>query len=90
MKPEAVLALEDLNLRKISKACNFRDCPRLPSKQAVLLEISGSGKKEIADLYFCEKHFASQIDRILEALEPHKEKGTALEKKVFDIGYVTC
>jgi len=89
MEQEAILALKEVNLRKISKACNFPSCRKLPSKQAMILEVSNSGKKELVDLYFCEEHYDRNIQKILEKLTSACEKGALIEKRVFDIGYVT-
>jgi hypothetical protein len=89
MNPENLLRIDTFDLRKLSKTCNYRDCKKLPTKQAVILETDSKSTREIVDLYFCAEHYNRNIRTIMEKLNALSEKGKFIEKKVFDIGYIT-
>lgn len=89
MKQEIILNLENIDLQKLSKLCNFHDCGKLPSKQLVVLEISKGRRKELVDIYLCDEHYAKNTRKIIKSLESSCDKGKAIDKKIFNIGYIT-
>lgn len=89
MNPEAILRVENYNLRKLSKTCNFGECAKLPSKETIILEVDGKSKRELVAIYFCAEHYNKNMHQILEKLSSACEKGKFIDKKVFDIGYIT-
>ena len=46
-------------------------------------------KTELVSLYFCNEHYNHSLKETLKKLSEMCEKGKMIEKKVFDIGYVT-
>jgi len=46
-------------------------------------------KRELASIYFCTEHYDYNIGKFLNKLNNVCEKGKIIDKKVFDIGYVT-
>ena len=89
MDLNAVLGIENVDLQKLSRACNCHGCPRFPTKEAVVLELGSKGSKEVVALYFCSEHYGKNMNTIMQQLESACPKGKALDLKVSEIGYVT-
>jgi hypothetical protein len=91
MRPELLLNIENYDLRKLSKTCNYKDCQKLPSKEVIITETDGKSmkKKDLVSIYFCTEHYNRNIRAVIEKINNSSERGKLIEKKVFDIGYVT-
>jgi len=87
MDPEAILKVENYDLRKLSKTCNYGDCKKLPSKEIIIVEEQNRMSRELVAIYFCEEHHNRNINTVLEKLKAASQG--KVEKRVSDIGYMT-
>lgn len=81
----------NFNLRKGGKECNCSECNRMPSKEMVLFEmdLSRSKKRELGTVYMCSNHYPETSKKTLYEMNKTCKSGKIIDKKVFDIGYVT-
>ncbi len=79
---------EEFELQSMDKECNERGCKKTPMKKIVVFESEGdgSGRREIASLFFCNEHYRGFLEKSLEGLE---SGGKSLGKRVYEIGYLT-
>ncbi|MFH1978672.1 MAG: hypothetical protein ABIJ92_05080 [Candidatus Aenigmatarchaeota archaeon] len=80
-----------LDLRKRGNTCNIPQCEKMPVKEMVLIEHDKlkQRKREIATVYFCSDHCDKKPDEIVRRANVVAGKGKIIDKKVFDIGYIT-
>ena len=78
-------------LRNFKKICNWTGCGKMPSKEIVLQEtdIITKEKKNVASLYFCTGHYNDISKQITKKLNEIANKRWVINKKEFDIGFIT-
>jgi hypothetical protein len=91
MDRTGILIINSFDIRKRDKSCNVHGCNKLPTKEAIIIEsdMMLKRKRELASVYFCTLHYDHSIRSLLSRLNNVCEKGKIIDKKVFDIGYVT-
>ena len=91
MDKTGIFIINSFDLRKRHKSCNVQGCDKIPTKEAIIVEsdLVLKRKRELASVYFCTEHYDYNIARVLNKLNTICEKGKIIDKKVFDIGYVT-
>ena len=84
------LILREFDVRKLNRACNHKGCEKIPTKEMLIYETDfrNQRRKDLVSLYFCSKHYEVS-KKFLQKLAGVCEKGRVVDKKVFDIGYVT-
>ncbi len=83
--------LTNYEIRKLSKTCNFIGCDKFPSKE-ILVSVYDSKKvksKELVSLYLCSKHFEIVEKTLVDELAKLCEEGKIVQKRVFDVGFIT-
>ena len=85
------LLLENFDLRKLDRQCNFRGCERHPSREILLHEtnIITKERKEMASLYFCTEHYNDISGSITDRLNEIADKRLVVGKREYDVGIVT-
>ena len=88
MSSAAYLA-KKFELRKGGSECNHPDCKKMPGKEVVLIEVDLAKKKkrEIGTVYMCSDHYRD-IRKVMDELKL-ASPGKVMEKRTFDIGFVT-
>jgi len=91
MDKTEIYIINSFDLRKRNKSCNVQGCNKMPTKEAIIIEsdMMLKSKRELASIYFCTEHYDYNIKRILKELNRICEKRKRIDKKVFDIGYIT-
>lgn len=79
------------DLKKLNKMCNHRECKKYPSKEILLYEtdLITKEKKELVSLYFCTEHYNNISRKIATKLNEIGDKRWVINKKEFDIGFIT-
>lgn len=79
------------DLRKLAKTCNFMNCGKPASVEALVFESDVGTKKrrELASLYFCREHYKTALRELMKSLDRERKAGKVNGVEVFDIGYVT-
>ncbi|MBL7206850.1 MAG: hypothetical protein ISS36_04590, partial [Candidatus Aenigmarchaeota archaeon] len=86
------LIASKFDLRKFKKVCNEKKCLKFPSKEVVFFELDlrTLKKKELASAYLCPEHYKpEELKDIVKELNNICEKGKIIDKKAFEIGFVT-
>jgi hypothetical protein len=85
------LILGKFELKKLSKTCNTRNCDKAPSKKAIITELDTktAKKKDLVVLYFCNEHYNGSFKKFFNELINACKAGKIIDKRVFEIGYVT-
>jgi len=91
MNKAGILIINSFDLKKRNRSCNVQGCNKLPTKETIIIELDMmiKRKRELASIYFCTEHYDYNIGKFLNKLNNVCEKGKIIDKKVFDIGYVT-
>ena len=84
------LIVEQFELRKLTRACNCIDCERIPVKEMLVFEMDfkTARERELVSLYLCRRHYNEIAEEFLQKLKSMLA-GKVIDKRVFDIGYVT-
>ncbi|MFH1364876.1 MAG: hypothetical protein ABIH52_04470 [Candidatus Aenigmatarchaeota archaeon] len=87
----ATYLARNFDLVKGAKECNCLECSRMPTKEMVLLELDLTRNKhrELGTIYICSDHFSETSKKTLFDMNKLCKTGRIIDKKVFDIGYVT-
>jgi len=90
MRNVVSLISSSFDLKNFSSNCNFRGCTRLPTKEAIIFEFDPKKgrKRDLVSLHFCEEHYKKSINRLMDEIK-RIEKDKLIDKRIFDIGYVT-
>lgn len=85
------LILERYDIKKLGRVCNSRGCKSVPTKELLISETekNTSKNRELASLYLCEKHYNETADALVKDIRKTSGKGKTIERKTFNIGYVT-
>ena len=88
---ETAFLFEQFDLMKLDKACNSKECIRLPSKEIIIEEVDviTHQKRPIVSLCLCNTHAAAAIQRAVEQLGRHCPPGKRLATQLYEIGYIT-
>ena len=78
------------DLKNFSRSCNFHGCNRLPTKEATIFEFDPKTKRkrDLVSLYFCAEHYNITIRKLMKDIRKI-ENGKVIDKRVFEIGYIT-
>ncbi len=85
------LISRNFDLKNFSRNCNFRGCNRLPIKEATIFEFDPKTKRkrDLVSLYFCAEHYNITINKLMKEIK-RIESAKIIDKRIFNIGYVTC
>ena len=84
------LISKNFDLKNFSRNCNFHGCNRLPTKEATIFEFDPKTqkKRDLVSLYFCTEHYNTSIQKLMKEIKKIIND-KIIEKRIFDIGYVT-
>jgi len=89
--PPSLYLIRNFDIMKLDRACNIHGCNRLPNKEAIIIEVDINLKRqrELARLYFCNDHYDLNIRTLMKEMSRLCEMGKVIDKKVFDLLYVS-
>jgi len=87
----AAYLVNTLDIRKGSKECNMPNCHKIPTKEMILVEtdLAKSKNRELGVVYLCSDHYPETSKKMLLDMNQMSKSGKIIDKKVFDIGYIT-
>ena len=85
------IIMNNFEIKKFNRICNFKGCKKTPTKEALLFEFDTrtQSRRAIVSLYLCEDHYNVSMRFLLEELNKICESGKTVRVEVFDTGCIT-